>query len=250
MSRYFIVSTVFLTLLIGSLIIDGSINIMGLWYVGLISLFVIITVSGVLLPRLNYFFETTRFSDKGNGVALTFNVDHADMVSQVLEKLNANNVSATFFCSGVFAKRNPETVKQIVESGSLIGNYGYNDQAGFAFSASSVITKALADTDQLIFKASGKRPKNFRSLTRFNTPMLAKAIRRRNYKVVGFNKVFWGGMQAESFSNWLDHIKEGDIILCEERNAEQIELLITGLKTRGFILNRVDELLKQRRATS
>src|SRR5690606_32665871 len=99
--------------------------------------------------------------------------------------LDANNVSATFFCSGVFVKRFPETVKQIVERGNLIGNYGYNDRAGFAFSASSVITKALADTDQLIFKASGKRPKNFRSPTRFSTPMLAKAIKRRNYKIIG-----------------------------------------------------------------
>ncbi|HYF70423.1 MAG TPA: polysaccharide deacetylase family protein [Ohtaekwangia sp.] len=249
MSRYFVVSTVFLTLLIGSLMIDGSVIVAWSWYAGLISLFLIITGAGVLFPRLDYFFQTTRFSDPAGGVALTFNADNTDTVSPVLAILDTYKIPATFFCSGVFVKRYPETIKQIIEAGSLLGNYGYNDRAGFSFSASSVITKALADTDHLIFKTSGKHVKNFRSPTRFSTPMLAKAIKRRNYKIIGFSKIFSVGMQAELFSNWLDHVKEGDIILCKQTDPDQVSLLITALKTRGFIFARVDELLKQRGST-
>lgn len=61
------------------------------------------------------------------GIALTFNIGWGDVQAKpILEVLKKENVeSATFFLSGAWAEKHPNTVKEIKEMGFEIGSLGY-----------------------------------------------------------------------------------------------------------------------------
>ncbi|MFD1708845.1 polysaccharide deacetylase family protein [Siminovitchia sediminis] len=72
--------------------------------------------------------EEPRAIYKGeNGIALTFNIGWGDVQAEpILQVLKKQKVqSATFFLSGAWAERHPETVKDIQEMGYEIGSLGY-----------------------------------------------------------------------------------------------------------------------------
>ncbi len=67
---------------------------------------------------------------RGNGekpyVSLMFNVYWGtEYISQILNVLSENNATTTFFVGGIWASKNPETLRLIYESGHEIGNHGY-----------------------------------------------------------------------------------------------------------------------------
>lgn len=60
-------------------------------------------------------------------VALMINVDWGeDIIPDMLKVLEKNEIKATFFITGRFAKKFPETILQISSKGHEIGNHGYS----------------------------------------------------------------------------------------------------------------------------
>ncbi len=60
-------------------------------------------------------------------VALMINVDWGeDIIPDMLQILSENDVKATFFVTGRFAKKFPDVVLNIFEQGHEIGNHGYS----------------------------------------------------------------------------------------------------------------------------
>ncbi|WP_343031504.1 polysaccharide deacetylase family sporulation protein PdaB [Metabacillus lacus] len=66
--------------------------------------------------------------NKGNKVALTFNISWGDTKAvPILDELKENALTnATFFVSGAWAERHPDVVKRIVKDGHQLGSMGYS----------------------------------------------------------------------------------------------------------------------------
>jgi peptidoglycan/xylan/chitin deacetylase (PgdA/CDA1 family) len=60
------------------------------------------------------------------GVSLMFNVyENSSVVKKIIDLLNENSVTATFFVGGCWADDNQSLLKEIIESGFELGNHGY-----------------------------------------------------------------------------------------------------------------------------
>ncbi len=61
-----------------------------------------------------------------DGVSLMFNVyENAETVERILEILKTHGAKATFFIGGIWAEKNENCLKKIVEDGHELGNHGY-----------------------------------------------------------------------------------------------------------------------------
>lgn len=68
--------------------------------------------------------DLERVPDGRAVVALTFDAGSSDRgVSAILETLDEQDVPATFFVTGAFARMYPETVREIADAGHAVGNH-------------------------------------------------------------------------------------------------------------------------------
>ena len=94
-------------------------------------------------------------------VALMFNVyENADVVNEIIKKLDLYGCKATFFVGGCWADDNTETLRNIVASGNEIANHGYfhSDHKKLSFeknleeiSRCHDVVKALTGVEMTLF---------------------------------------------------------------------------------------------------
>jgi peptidoglycan-N-acetylglucosamine deacetylase len=252
MSRYYIVSTAFLVLLITSLIIDGAVDIPMWWYFAITFVFVVISAIGSVVLSMQFF---TPVISKGNnpGIALSFDDGPVPgKTEKVLDVLRRFNVPATFFCIGNRMSQNPDLVRRIYSEGHLIGNHSYFHAATFDLQSSSMITKELTDTDQILSQLTGKRPRFFRPPYGVTNPMVAKAVRRKNYKVIGWSIRSFDTIIKDPerlFLRVTKPLKSGDIILFHDHCDSTITILpdlLEYIRKNGLKVVRIDELINEK----
>src|SRR5699024_7366692 len=96
-----------------------------------------------------------------NMVAFLINVSWgSEYIPDILEVLKENNVKATFFIEGKWAKENAEYVKMIAEQDHIIGNHAYN-HPDMARLSNQAILDQINKTNDVIKAITGKRPKWF-----------------------------------------------------------------------------------------
>lgn len=85
------------------------------------------TQSTALMPTQSAKIDSRAIYKGENGIALTFNIGWGDMQAEpILNVLQKHNVKeATFFLSGAWAERHPDTVEKIKKMGFEIGSLGY-----------------------------------------------------------------------------------------------------------------------------
>jgi peptidoglycan-N-acetylglucosamine deacetylase len=163
MSRYNIISTLFLVLFIVSLMVDGTYDIHFSWYVALVAVYIIINGIGASMLSLQYFVPVKFKGQQNQSVALTFDDGPvAGKTEKVLDVLKEYNIKASFFCIGKKVEQHPDLLRRIDAEGHLIGNHSYHHGYTFDLQSSSMITKELADTDTVIASVINKKPRFFR----------------------------------------------------------------------------------------
>jgi peptidoglycan-N-acetylglucosamine deacetylase len=251
MSRYNITSTSFLVLLLGSLGLDGLIVIPVWWYIALIVLFSIIVIYGVFVLSTSFFVPVTS-SGNSTGVALTFDDGPLMNTEKVLDILAMHGVTATFFCIGNRVQARPDIVRRIDAEGHLVGNHTYWHGTFFDLKSSPMVTRELYDTDVAIFNTIGRRPRFFRPPYGITNPMIAKALRRASYQVIGWSIRSFDTVTRDPdrlFRRITKPLKAGDIILLHDYCDSTIAILprlLDHIRERGLQVVRVDELIKQR----
>jgi peptidoglycan-N-acetylglucosamine deacetylase len=252
MSKYYIASTAFLVLMISSLIVDGRIDIPLLWYVGLCLLYFMTCALGAM--NLSWqFFTSVVSSGKASGVSLSFDDGPVrGKTDVVLDILRNHNVPAAFFCIGERMSMNPELVRRIHDEGHIIGNHSFYHRVTFDLQSSSMISKELYDTDVVLHRLTGKRPKFFRPPYGVTNPMVARAVKRRNYKVIGWSIRSFDTITSDPrklFKRVTRTLKNGDIILLHDHCESTIEilpLLLDHISKSGFKVVRIDELINEK----
>lgn len=125
---------------------------------------------------------------KQKEVALTFDLGYENGYTPlILDTLKAHRVSATFFVTGYWLKKNPELCRRMMAEGHIVGNHTV-DHPSLAEVTQARFTRELQGVENLIVKTAGKMPAQ-----KFLRPPMGEYSERslewaRN---MGYTVVFW-----------------------------------------------------------
>lgn len=186
----------------------------------------------------------------GGAVSLTFDDGpHPKLTPALLKILKETGVPATFFMVGSQVEKYPKVAKKVVDEGFEIGNHSYS-HANLSLLTRPEIEEELRKTQELIEKATGKRPTLFRPPYGGLNKDVYDAARSENLDVVTWSvdPRDWESRSnpAQIRSRIKDHAAAGTIIILHDIHAETIEAMpgvIRMLKEAGWKLTTAGALL-------
>ncbi|MGA2362537.1 MAG: glycosyltransferase [Candidatus Aminicenantales bacterium] len=118
-------------------------------------------------------------------IALTFDDGpNEPYTSEVLDILDHNGIKATFFVIGENAEAYPETIKEIVRDGHIVGNHTYSHSYRLPFEGIIGVKKDIDRTEKVIFGLTGLRTDLFRPPHGLRTPWFVKDLKELHYSVI------------------------------------------------------------------
>ncbi|WP_078393471.1 polysaccharide deacetylase family protein [Shouchella patagoniensis] len=214
----------------------------------------------VPLPTLQTEFPGVVFvkgDSASNQIALTFD-DGPDprFTGQVLEKLEAYNVPATFFVLGERVTANPDLLRRVIDGGHEIGNHTYS-HLNLAEASVAQLEQELTETGDAVEAITGYRPSLFRPPYGFITREQVERLASLNYSVIGWDvdPLDWDGTPAAQVAQTvLQEAGAGSIILLHDGgdvdtenpeifSADALDEIIPALQNQGYTFVTVSELL-------
>jgi len=206
---------------------------------------------------------------RGRTVSLVFNaIDNDEGFGEVMKVLNDYNLRATFFISGDFIRRNPESTNFLAESQHEIGSLFYTemDMTDFRYSIDkNFIIRGLGRNEDSFFDETGKEVSTLWHAPWYViSPPILEATEEMNYLYVGRdvdpldwvvsddsigNRDLYRG-SSELLERVLDEVKPGSIIPIrigspgerEDYFFRKLDLLINALLNEGYEIVTVSEL--------
>lgn len=253
MSRYYIVNLIFIIVLVISVSLDVRFEIPFAWYGSVVLAYAIINACGATFLSMEYFIPVRSRGEQTDVIAITFDDGPvAGKTEKILAILRKHNVRSSFFCIGHRVVENPELTNQIHVEGHLLGNHSFWHGRTFDLQTSGKIAKELADTDDALKKTVGVKPNFFRPPYGVTNPMVSRAVRKRNYTVVGWTVRSFDTMikdPAKLLKRVTRSLQGGDIVLFHDYSDTMLEILpaflehVSGL---GLKIVRIDELLNEK----
>lgn len=186
-----------------------------------------------------------------SNVALTINVDWGeDILPEMLDILEQENVTATFFVTGRFAEKFPELIQQIYQEGHEIGNHGYKhphpDQLSIAQNQQDIM-KAEA----VLEKLTGEKPHLYAPPYGEHGTTCLQAAEQCGYTTILWtaDTIDWEepAPTPETLVQRVtgDTLQNGTIILMhpKEHTKEALSDIIHKIKGKGYQCVKVSELL-------
>ncbi|RJR28890.1 MAG: polysaccharide deacetylase family protein [Desulfobacteraceae bacterium] len=208
-------------------------------------------------PRSSFFLPViSRGSSGKRAVSLTFD-DGPDPLStpELLALLSAHGVKATFFVTGQRALAHPELMREILSQGHTLGNHTYSHDCLFALRSTKRMLQEIEST-QNILRGLGIRTLVFRPPVGIASPRLRRIMRQMDAMVIGFScRAFDRGNRCVGglAKKILGRVRPDDIILLHDTRSkdhvpgslwiEEIESLLSGLKTKEFEVLPLSELI-------
>ncbi len=133
-----------------------------------------------------------RGSGADSSVALTFDDGpRSPYTEQILEVLEREGVTATFFILGENARRSPELVRRIEAGGHRVANHG-NDHDILMWAGAEAALRQLEEGERALKQAGITAPAPlFRAPHGWLSPKAHRAITGRGYRVAGWTKGVW-----------------------------------------------------------
>lgn len=184
--------------------------------------------------------------------ALMINVSWGtEYIPTILNVLKENNVKATFFIEGKWAKENSDFVKMIAEQGHIIGNHAYN-HPDMAHLSKTEMTEQIQKTNDIIKAITGKAPTLFAPPSgSFNDQVVDVADEMDMETILWtVDTIDW---QNPTVSVMVDRVSSkihpGAMVLMHPTSptAQGLDSLITVIKDKGYKLGTVDTLLSEER---
>lgn len=186
-------------------------------------------------------------------IALTFDDGpEPSTTPRVLEVLAEHNAPATFFVLGSQVEQNPETYRQIVEQGHLVGNHTYTHRNMSSVSASSVRDE-LASTEESMTRL-GPEPKFMRFPYGAADCQATQIAESMDYRVTGWHidSADWcfsqptggvGHCSESTFGSMSDAHRDDMIsyVMAQARRTQGGVLLMHDIKS--FTAAKLDRLL-------
>lgn len=210
--------------------------------------YIILCVAGSFFPQTNFLGPVISRGCTGkNLVALTFDDGPDESVTrQILDLLDKHSVSATFFVTGIKARRFPEIIKDILGHGHTIGNHSFHHNPFLMLKSSRAIYGEILNLQELL-QEMGIHTLVFRPPVGIVNPKLAPLMKKMGMHCVIFScrAGDFGNRRVKGISSKiLKKIKADDIILLHDvmpHNADdyeiffkEIENLLAGLDSLGL----------------
>jgi peptidoglycan/xylan/chitin deacetylase (PgdA/CDA1 family) len=192
-------------------------------------------------------------------IALTFDDGpNEPYTSEILSVLEQYDIHATFFLVGANVQLYPDTARQILSDGNVIGNHTFSHNANHALKLHP--EKDINLAQQAIFVATGVNPHLYRPPHGKKTPMELSDIKR-----AGYVEVLWNISTPELSGHTAQYMagqiiskaKPGGIILLHDGygtlhnsgrsnksdTVEMLPIIIEQLQAEGYSFVTVPELL-------
>lgn len=185
-------------------------------------------------------------------VALMINVSWGtEHLPSMLQTLKKEQVRATFFLEGKWAKEHPEEVKMIREEGHLIGNHAYN-HPDMAHITSEEIREQIEQTNHVLEAMTGETPKWFAPPSGSFTDEVVKiaAAERMETVLWTVDTLDWKNPTVSvMIDRVMDNIHPGAMVLMHptESAAEGLESLIRQIKQQDYSLGTIHSLVNEQR---
>lgn len=198
------------------------------------------------------FFLAGRTKDKL--IALTFD-DGPDVINtpHILNVLEQEQVSATFYLVGDKVQQLPELVEKIALAGHEIGNHSWSHQDLRNLGNENILDSELLPTSELIFRVTGDFPTNVRPPYGAIRDDTIAFLSRQGWKVINWSidSFDWDKAQNSSqeiVNKVLSYHHPGAIILMhtnQKLNGTVLALptIIATLRDEGYTFVTVSELL-------
>jgi peptidoglycan-N-acetylglucosamine deacetylase len=185
-------------------------------------------------------------------VALLVNVAWGnEFIPTLLSVMKKHGVKSTFFLEGNWVKKNTDITKMIYDEGHEIGNHSYSHPNMKTLSAMRV-REQLQKTNDIIDETIGKNPKLFAPPSgsfRDEVVHIADELKMKTI-MWSVDTVDWKKPNPkEMMARVLRKAHPGAMILMHPTapTAEGIEMLIEGLKAKGYKIGTVSDLLSENR---
>lgn len=189
-------------------------------------------------------------------VALTFDDGPNDpYTGQILDVLKAEGVHATFFCVGMNAEREPQTVRRIAAEGNDVGSHSYRHRK-----RDTLLDPRYGDaarTSEILRGITGSPPRLYRAPNGFHTPWSLRAVAEHGMRAIGWDVESndWDEPGADEIAaRTVDRVRPGSIVLLHDgdnahlgtdrgQQAAAVRTIIQTLKGRGYRFVTLTEML-------
>jgi peptidoglycan-N-acetylglucosamine deacetylase len=185
-------------------------------------------------------------------VALLINVAWGnEYLPKMVSVLKKNGVHSTFFLEGNWVKKNPDLAKMLYDEGHELGNHSFSHPDMKSLSRAR-IQEQLQKTNEVIKQTVGVTPKAFAPPSGSYRDEVVKIANEMGMITIlwSVDTVDWKKPDpTEMMNRVLRKVHPGAMILMHptEPTAEGLELLIEGLKAKGYEIGTVSQLLSETR---
>jgi len=222
-------------------------------YLILVSIWVLITLSGSFFIRLNYYL-TALHSNKNttkNELAISFDDGpHPEFTPQILGLLKQFNAKATFFCIGKNVDAHGQILEKIIAEGHTVGNHTYSHSNSFGFFSTAKVIAELQKVNTLVKKITGKEMRLYRPAFGVTNPKIKKAIIANGMQPIGWSVRSLdttNRTQDEILKRITSNLAKGDIILLHDTSTKTVavlEQLLLFLQQKKLQSVTIDQLLQ------
>ncbi|RKQ37528.1 polysaccharide deacetylase family protein [Oceanobacillus halophilus] len=185
-------------------------------------------------------------------VAFLINVSWGtEYIPDILKALHDNNVKATFFIEGKWAKDNAELVKMIDEQGHIIGNHAYNHPDMSRLSNQKIVEQ-ISQTNEILTAITDKTPKWFAPPSGNYSEQVVQTASNLQMETILWtvDTIDWKNPSVNVMINRVNgKIHPGATILMHPTSAiaKGMDGLIKNIKENGYQIGTIEKLLSEER---
>ena len=172
----------------------------------------------------------------------------ADDISDIINTLESNEVKATFFTVGDWAKKYPDAVKALDVAGMEIGNHSYDHKHVNKVSYGENL-EDMTKCNELIESITGEKVRFYRGPYGEYNNTIIQVAGELNMRVIQWNidSLDYKGLAgAEMCSRIKKNLREGSIILMHndtKYTASSLQQIIDTIRNEGYEIVPLDELI-------
>lgn len=231
--RYYLSLTILILLALGTyFFVPISYHII-IWLM-LLLIYLVIAIYGCIKISSQIYVKTLCKNTKAIGrVSITFDDGpETKYTPQILKLLEKYNAKASFFVIGEKCVLCSDILKEIDNSGHLLGNHSFKHKNTFPILNVKNLIKEINQTQVIVKKIIGKDMQYFRPPFGVTNPLLFRALRKFDFKVIGWSIRTLDTVKSkeEVLGKIKLNVKSGDIILLHSTTSDIAWILENTLK--------------------
>ena len=198
-----------------------------------------------------------RVSTSSKVIALTIDDGPSDYTNEIMQILESNGVTATFFIIGSQVVGHEKTLQDLILLGNELGNHAMHDEPSRSLSDATLVDQ-IRSVEGLLHEAYTTvdvepPPKYFRPGSGFFSGRMRKILGRLGYQLV-LGSIYPHDPQIPFWrinaSHILSLVRPGGIIICHDRRpwtAPMLRQVLPEIRRKGYRIITVTGLLREAR---